>query len=222
MNLELSLENQRQVIQGAGVKIEVIVNHAKGCALGEEKGVLLICHPHPLMGGTMDNKVAYTLARAGNEHGLLSVRFNFRGVGQSTGEHDKGVAEAQDVAFLLDALAASRPGLPIHLAGFSFGGFVAASVSQNRADLSSLILVAPAVTRFDLAEVSQFQSPLWVTYGLEDEVVEPDAMKAWYDAIETQKSLLEVPECGHFYHKKLADLKRGLLSFWGSLEGVER
>lgn len=183
------------------------------CALPEadtaRAGVAIICHPNPLQGGTMRNKVVTITERALLELGFATVRFNFRGVGQSEGVHDHGVGEADDVAAIADWLRAVRPGDVLWLAGFSFGSYVALRAAP-RVEPAQLILIAPPAGRWDFSGIAPPACPWLVVQGEEDEVVDPAAVFAWVETIDPAPQLVRMPETGHFFHRRLMDL-RGVL-----------
>lgn len=167
------------------------------------RGVVVLCHPHPVHGGTMDNKVVQTLARAFLQLGYRSVRFNFRGVGGSAGAWDEGRGEVEDA---LAVIAAQRdPSLPLLLGGFSFGGFVACQAAQRLAAGDKplrMVLVGPAAVNFPLAPVPQ---DTLVIHGEADEVVPLQAVLDW--ARPQALPVVVVPGVGHFFHGQLALLK---------------
>jgi uncharacterized protein len=170
---------------------------------GEPRGVAVVCHPHPQHGGTLDNKVVQTLARAFVQLGWRSVRFNFRGVGASAGVWGEGVGEVDDA---LAVIAAQRaPGEPLMLAGFSFGAYVASQAAARLADDSKarrLVLVGPSTQRQDVGPVP---ADTLVIHGESDEVVPLSATLAW---AQTQNLPVTVfPGVGHFFHGQLALLK---------------
>ncbi|MHB1094355.1 alpha/beta hydrolase [Thiobacillus sp.] len=171
----------------------------------ERRGLLLVAHPHPLHGGSLDNKVVTTLAKAANEAGWISVRPNFRGVGMSDGEFDAGVGEAEDLLTVARFVEASYPGLPWALAGFSFGAFVQHRLRQVL-DARRLILVAPAVTMYAFDPVP---SDTVVIFGDADEVIPPEAIRLW--AGQQQLVVKTIPGAGHFFHGKLKELKQAFL-----------
>ncbi len=184
------------------------------CALDEPpagvapRGVAVLCHPHPLHGGTMDNKVVQTLARACVQTGWRAVRFNFRGVGASAGQWDEGRGEVDDA---LAVIAAQRDlALPLALGGFSFGGYVATQAAARlpaAPGLDRLLLVAPAVVNFPAAPVSQ---QTLVAHGEADDVVPLAAVLDW--ARPQVLPVTVVPATGHFFHGQLALLKQLLVS----------
>jgi len=162
----------------------------------------LICHPHPVHGGTMDNKVVQTLAKAFLELGYATMRFNFRGVGKSAGSFDEGIGETEDAAAALAwARAQVSPSLPLIAAGFSFGCFVQSRLLP-RSQPQQLVLVGPAVSRFQLAEVPK---DTLVVHGEEDDVVPLDAVMTW--ARPQGLPVTVFPGTGHFFHGRLTELK---------------
>ena len=170
---------------------------------GAPRGVAVVCHPHPQHGGTLDNKVAQTLARAFVQLGWRSVRFNFRGVGASQGAWDEGVGEVDDA---LAVIAAHRdPAVPLMLAGFSFGAYVASQAATRLADDSKpqrLVLVGPSTERQQMASVP---ADTLVIHGESDEVVPLSATLAW--ARPQNLPVIVFPGVGHFFHGQLALLK---------------
>lgn len=173
------------------------------CAVDEPDGLVrgsaVICHPHPLHGGTLDNKVAQTLARAFAQCGWRALRFNFRGVGASAGTWDEGRGEIDDA--LAVAAQLGEPGLPLALVGFSFGGFVAARAAA-RLHCETLVLVGPATSSFDLETVA---SDTLVIHGEHDDVVPLAATLDW--ARPQALPVVVIPGGGHFFHGQLSLLK---------------
>lgn len=204
------------LIDGPAGHIEVVVEDpADPVAL---RGLAVIAHPHPLMGGTMDNKVVHTLVRAFALAGWRAVRFNFRGVGRSEGQYDEGRGEATDMLAVV-AHHLSDPALagkPLALAGFSFGGYVAAQAAsrllQAAADQpavrapSTLVLVSPAASRFDVPAVP---AHTLVVQGEADDVVPLSAILDW--ARPQQLPVTVVPGAGHFFHGQLGGLREIVL-----------
>lgn len=177
---------------------------------GAPRGVAVICHPHPQHGGTMDNKVVQTLARALLQLGYRTARFNFRGVGASRGGWDEGRGEVDDA---LAVIAAQREaGLPLVLAGFSFGGYVAASAAARLPDADRperLVLVGPSTER---QQVPVVPDDTLVIHGELDDVVPLAATLAW--ARPQSLPVVVVPGGGHFFHGQLALLKNIVLRAW--------
>ena len=176
--------------------------------------LVLICHPHPLFGGTMDNKVVTTLARFWRRQGHSVVMFNFRGVGNSTGRHDDGRGEIDDVHTVLEWVQSQCAATQLILAGFSFGAYIAAASADRflswrfaRLQLQQLILVAPAVENYPMQDL-QLPKQTRVIIGDQDEVVSPAAMKAWAQTY--LLDLVVLPDASHFFHGRLNDLSTQL------------
>lgn len=171
--------------------------------------VAVVCHPHPLQGGTMQNKVAYMLARAFNDMGAVSLRFNFRGVGQSAGKYDEGRGETDDALAAIDWLLAQHPGLPLWLGGFSFGSYVALR-AQSRRQVARLVTVAPAVERFASSDIVPPVCPWLLVQGDADDVVSPQKVLAWARALPRPPRILEMSGAGHFFHGRLNELREAV------------
>ena len=187
-------------IVGPAGRIDVAIDVPDGNA----RGVAVLCHPHPVHGGTMDNKVIQTLARAFVQLGLRAVRFNFRGVGRSEGQWDEGVGEIDDA---MAVVTAQRDGaLPLTLAGFSFGSYVAAEVAQRLAaagqPASRLVLVGPATTYGDMPAVP---ADTLIIHGEADDVVPLSATLDW--ARPQGLPVIVLPGVGHFFHGQLTRLR---------------
>ena len=179
--------------------------------LPEPKGLALLCHPNPVQGGTMMNKVVSTLQRTARDAGLITLRFNYRGTGASEGVHDMGTGEVDDALAAALWLRARHPELPITLLGFSFGGFVAASLGgrlEARGEkLLRLFMVAPAVMRLRAEDDLPQACAVTVIQPETDEVIDPQLVYDWSNALSRPHELLKVAECGHFFHGKLPELK---------------
>ncbi len=170
----------------------------------------LFCHPHPLYGGTMDNKVVTTVARTCRDAGGVVVRFNFRGVGGSAGAHTGGEGELEDL-LVVDAWFRARwPALSLWLGGFSFGSFVAARgaarLSASGQRLLHVLLVAPPVHHYAFPETSTYGCPVTLIQGDADEVVPPDEVVQWATEQSRAPVLETLSGAGHFFHGNLPDL----------------
>lgn len=178
---------------------------------GATSEAAIVCHPHPLHGGTMNNKVVSTLARTFRDAGLSVLVFNFRGTGASEGVHDHGRGEVDDLLAVmawLQAQGVSR----LHLAGFSFGSWVcAAAASRLPAGLTlvQLVLVAPPVHYEGFAALHPPPGTL-VLMGDQDEVVDPEAMRSWAESRHPACLLTVFSGAGHFFHGRLTDLRAEL------------
>lgn len=173
--------------------------------------VAVVCHPHPMFEGTMHNKVAYILARAFNDLGAVSLRFNFRGVGGSEGQYDEGQGETDDALAAMDWLSAQYPGLPLWLAGFSFGAYVALRAQSQRV-VSRLVTVAPAVERFDTTAIELPGMPWLLIQGDADDVVSPQAVFDWAASLAIPPHVAVLQGAGHFFHGRLNELRQTVVS----------
>jgi hypothetical protein len=189
---------ERVLLPGPAGNLEVLVNDP-----GERRrGLALIAHPHPLYGGTLENKVVQTLAKSFFAQSYVAVRMNFRGVGASEGVFDEGRGETQDWLVVAQAMRARFGELPLALAGFSFGAFVQSRVAEQlRPD--RLVLVAPAVGRFPVAAVPEHTL---VVHGEDDDVVALSDVLNW--ARPQSLPVVVLPGAGHFFHGRLIELAR--------------
>jgi hypothetical protein len=201
----------RTTIPGPAGALEVALSAPTRLADEPPRGIALVAHPHPLQGGTLDNKVAQTLAKTFAALGYIGVRFNFRGVGKSEGTFDDGAGETEDALAALAYARGEFPGLttaPPVLAGFSFGSFVqsrvAAIVPPER-----MVLVGPAVQRF---AVDAVPADTIVIHGEEDDVVALADVLVW--ARPQQLPIVVFPGCGHFFHGRLPQLQRVITGMW--------
>jgi alpha/beta superfamily hydrolase len=203
---------QRQVIAGAVGQLELIASSPK--EVGPLFGlpyVAVVCHPHPLHGGTMDNKVVSTLVRTYRDLGIPVVRFNFRGVGASEGVFDSAVGEVDDLLSVVEWAQGGYPDSQLLLAGFSFGSSIAAQASYFLgAELAHLILVAPPVERYPYERDGCFLAPLVVAVAGSDELVDVPGLLRWGRALTGAVTVLNYSEASHFFHGFLINLKRDL------------
>ncbi|RKY20674.1 MAG: alpha/beta hydrolase [Planctomycetota bacterium] len=167
----------------------------------------VVCHPHPLHGGTKENKVVHSLAKAFAAAGLHVLRFDFRGAGGSEGSHDEGVGERDDVRAAMDACHELAGG-SLLLAGFSFGSWVGLDTGLEDRRVEGLLAVAPPVNYYDYTAVARSSLPLAVVYALEDELVPADQVQAWLASCARSPRITPVSGCGHLFHGRLG-LVRG-------------
>ncbi len=204
----MNAQTQRRQIAGPAGEIECAVDEPTLADGQRLRGVVVICHPNPTQGGTMDNKVVQTVARGFLQMGYRAVRFNFRGIGQSQGGWDEGRGEVDDALAVVAAFRES--GLPLALAGFSFGGFVASQAALRLDDPAErLLLVGPAASRFGVATVP---ATTVVIHGEQDDVVPLTAVLDW--ARPQALPVIVVPGVGHFFHGQLPLLKNLVLRSW--------
>ncbi len=169
----------------------------------------VICHPHPLHGGTMRNKVVTIIERALRELGLQTVRFNFRGAGDSEGEYDEGNGEIEDLMTVAEWVQTTRPSDDLWLAGFSFGAYVTLKGAQNL-PVRQMITIAPPVERYGFEHLQPPNCPWLVVQGDEDDVVSATAVRKWADKLDEPPNLIIMEGADHFFHRRLMDL-RGLI-----------
>lgn len=174
----------------------------------------VICHPHPLYGGTLENKVVYTVTRAFHDLGMPTIRFNFRGVGQSAGSFADGFGETDDALAVIAAGRDRWPGASLWLAGFSFGGAVALRAAAT-AHPERIVCVAPAVKRVSLEGVPSPQCPWLIVQGDADDVVSPRDVQDWAAGLPNPPQITLLPGVEHFFHGKLAELREAILRFAG-------
>jgi len=168
--------------------------------------VALVCHPHPLYGGTMHNKVVYQAAKALHQRGAPVLRFNFRGVGQSEGEHDRGVGEQDDVRAALDYLAEEFPNKPIVLAGFSFGSWVGLRVGCEDGRVSRLIGLGLPVNNVDASCLRRCAKPKLFIQGGEDQFGSRENLEALFATLPEPKRLVFVEGADHFFAGHLDEI----------------
>jgi alpha/beta superfamily hydrolase len=192
------------LLPGPAGALEVATDVAQADAT--RAGTAIICHPNPVQGGTMTNKVVTTLERALRELGLATVRFNFRGVGASEGVFDNGAGETDDALAVAHWVQNVRPDDQLWLAGFSFGSYAATRVA-GKLPVRQLITVAPAVTKWNFRTLPVPACPWLVIQGEADEVVEPQSVYDFVAATSPRPDLVRFPDTGHFFHGKLIELR---------------
>lgn len=205
----MNSNTQRRQVPGPAGAIEIAIDSPPADV--PVRGVAVVCHPHPQHGGTMDNKVAQMLARSFVQLGYRAVRFNFRGVGASEGRWDEGHGEIDDA--LAVAAGERDTALPLVLAGFSFGGYVASQAARRLAEEGApaerLVLVGPATQNFEVAPVP---ADTVVIHGEADEVVPLQATLDW--ARPQHLPVIVIPGVGHFFHGQLTLLKSVVVRAW--------
>ena len=181
----------------------------------ERRGTVVIAHPHPLFGGTMDNKVAQTLARTFLALGYVAVRMNFRGVGKSEGVHDHGQGETDDMALLLQHMRGQYPDLPLALGGFSFGTFVQASLQQRLLQdtpaqaAERLALVGTAAGKWPMPTVP---ANTILIHGEQDDTITLQMVFDWARPLEIP--VIVIPGADHFFHRRLNPIKNLVTQMW--------
>ncbi len=207
----MTVRSERRIVAGPAGRIEVVLDWPE---IAVPVGVAHICHPHPLYGGSLDNKVVSTLARVFSAMGWLTVRSNFRGVGATEGQHDEGRGELDDVMHLIDHVpvledVARRlpPTAPVALAGFSFGSFVAAwaaqRLRQRGTDARYLVLIGAAAGKWQMPPVV---AQTLVIHGERDETILLADVFDW--ALRSEVPVVVIPGADHFFHRRLPTLKQ--------------
>ncbi|MFT4436279.1 alpha/beta hydrolase [Caballeronia sp. 15715] len=209
----MNAQTDRFLIDGPVGKIEVALDRpADGAAT---RGIALVAHPHPLYGGTMDNKVAQTLARTLVQLGYITYRSNFRGVGETQGEHDNGTGERDDLLAVVAHMRAQpdQSDVPLVLAGFSFGTFVMSQVAKHLRDsgevIERMVFVGTAASNWQVAEVPD---NTLVIHGEVDETVPINSVYEW--ARPQELPVVVIPGGEHFFHRKLHVLKKIIVDAW--------
>ena len=172
----------------------------------------VVCHPHPLFGGTLDNKVVWTVARAFEAFGAPAIRFNFRGVGASAGAYGEGRGETEDTLAVIDFARRRWPQAALWLGGFSFGAAVAVRVAQA-AQAALLTAVAPGITVVDVRAAAPPECPWLIVQGEADEVVPTAAVLEWARRLSPPPEISLLPGASHFFHGRINDLRDVLVNF---------
>lgn len=200
--------NERLRIAGPAGVLEAIAEDTGDC---RGASYAVICHPHPLYGGTMENKVVTTLARALHDAGVATLRFNFRGVGASAGTFDQGIGETADADAVAEWGTERWPGKTLIVAGFSFGAYVALRLALMRST-AYLITVAPAIELLDAQTTAAPACPWLIVQGDADDIVNPKAVIAWAASLHPAPRLVVLPGVGHFFHGHLQELRNAVNS----------
>jgi alpha/beta superfamily hydrolase len=201
---------ERIEIEGPAGVLEVAVD----AAIGPARATAVICHPHPLQQGTMSNKVVTTVARAFAKLGADAVRFNFRGVGESSGTHADGIGERDDALAVVAWCRARWPQRPLYLGGFSFGAAVALGVAA-RVGPAGLVTVAPPVERLRSGFIAP-TCPWLLIHGEADDVVPPGPVLDWCATLPAPPKIVLLPGVGHFFHGRLAALTEAVNDTFGA------
>ncbi len=205
-------QSKELLIPGPAGQIEAIVSAPREPLA--PPAFALICHPHPLFGGALSNKVTYTLASCAQKAGLYALRFNFRGVGRSEGEHDNGRGETNDVDFLADWMHQQLPGARVVLAGFSFGAWVSVRAAATIRPVAQVSIAPPFGKYFDDAPPPpRPECPWLVVHGIDDEVVDYRQTHAILDRYVPPPELVTLDGVGHFFHGRLNELSGIVLEF---------
>lgn len=207
------MENLELVIPGLIGDIEAMYH-----PVANSRTLAIICHPHPLYDGSMDNKVITMMTRSFHKLDISVIRFNYRGVGGSYGSYGSVYGEVEDAQAVMEYAKVELGFDKFICAGFSFGAYVAAELCvHHQANACALLTVAPSVERMPYAKLAKITVPWLVIMGEEDEVVSPQAVYAWYDTLAADKKLIKIPKAKHFFHGKLIELEAILLKHYKNL-----
>jgi alpha/beta superfamily hydrolase len=206
----MNMNSEKFTLQGGAGLMEGLID----MPAGTPKGIALVAHPHPLYGGTMENKVAQTLARTFVALGYIAARINFRGVGASEGVHDHGHGETDDMMILYQHMVQRFPGLPVSLSGFSFGTFVQSHLAQRLATAGTpaerLVLVGTAAAKWQIANVP---ADTILIHGENDDTI------PLIDVLDYARPqdipVIVIPGADHFFHRKLGHIKNWVIALWG-------
>lgn len=196
------------LIAGPAGKLEIVLSPPPKDSVA--RATAIICHPHPLHGGTMHNKVVTTLAKTFMELGMQTVRFHFRGVGKSSGSFAEGIGEQEDLLAVINWVKQNSAQMPLWLAGFSFGAYISILIAA-KLSVSGLVSVAPPVNRFPFQELPFINCPWMMVQGEQDEVVSYQDVLAWIEKLTVKPQLILFPHATHFFHGHLIELKSSLL-----------
>ena len=208
----MATKDERLLIKGDSGQLEIWPDIPAD--LAEPQPICVISHPHPLYGGSMTNKVVFTIAKAMLELGVATVRYNFRGVGRSEGSFAGGQGESEDLLSVVEWIRDSHPDNPLWLAGFSFGAFVTMNCVQ-RVSAQRMVLVAPPVGSpyFSNFQDSRLTLPWLVINGNQDELISPVAIDDWIEGMQDRPAHVVIDGADHFFNGKLTPLKTAILEF---------
>ncbi|HVN05385.1 MAG TPA: alpha/beta fold hydrolase [Bryobacteraceae bacterium] len=196
---------ESHLLDGPTGKLEALLEAPEDA---EPRALAVVCHPHPLFGGTMHNKVVYRVARALRSSGHAVLRFNFRGVSKSEGQHDEGAGEIEDARAALDWLRNRYPGLPYTLAGFSFGGRVALNLACSLADVERVIALGFPAKLDPVGMLAHCAIPKIFIQSTHDEFGPPPEMQAFFAQVAEPKRLIWIAADDHFFAGGLDELER--------------
>ncbi len=181
---------------------------------GTVRGAGVVCHPHPLQGGTMHTKAVFRAAQALADVKIAALRFNFRGVGTSTGSYDQGIGEKEDVLVTLDWLEERHPGLPLVVGGFSFGSMVALSAAATDPRVVALFGLGLPVRMYDYGFLATVQKPVLVVQGEDDEFGSGPEVEPVVAALGTHVTLVRIPGADHYFDGHIDEMKAVLSEYF--------
>jgi hypothetical protein len=199
--------------------LEALLKDPEGVA----HGAAVVCHPHPLHGGTMHTKAVYRAAQALNEAGLMALRFNFRGVGASTGSYEEGIGEREDVVAALDWLEDRYPQLPLVCGGFSFGSLVGLGVGVQDERVDGLLGLGLPVRNldYDFGFLAETAKPVLVVQGEEDELGSGEDVADVLSDLGSHITLVRIPGADHYFTGRLDELREAVRGYYQSGPGAQ-
>jgi len=215
MTTDFPIKKHHFLLDGPSGKLEVAIDIPKTAPFRPITGI--VCHPHPLYGGTMSNKVVTTLSWVFNQLGITTFRFNYRGVGQSKGSYGNFVGEQEDLACIMAFIKKHFPQNDLWLSGFSFGSYISARGAENNPQVKQLINIAPAVNHVDFYGLTHVNCPWLVVQGEKDEIVPADEVITWATAFQDRVTLKLLPQASHFFHGQLVSLRQCILMYANTL-----
>jgi alpha/beta superfamily hydrolase len=202
------------MIQAGSVQLEAQLREPKG----SPRGAVVVCHPHPVYGGTMDNRVVYHAAKGAMEAGFADLRFNFRGVGQSTGQYDQGIGEKEDVAATLRWLETRYPALPLALIGYSFGAWVGLQVGCEAPRVKAMVGLALPLDLYDLDFLAECPKPALYVVGTRDEFCSQENLDRLAARLPATASLRRIEGAEHFFTGHVDAIENHVTRFFQKLQ----
>jgi alpha/beta superfamily hydrolase len=203
---------ERRTLAGPAGPLEALIETPAAEKPATPAAFGVICHPHPLYGGTLDNKVVWALSRAFQHLGAPTIRFNFRGIGASAGSHDEGRGEVGDALAVIAYGRERWPQAVLWLGGFSFGGVVALRAAAT-AQPASLVTIAPGITKSEVSDVPRPACPWLIVQGDADDVVPASVVSAWARSLSPAPQLQVLPGAGHYFHGRINELRDAIVEF---------
>jgi alpha/beta superfamily hydrolase len=202
------------IITAGPVELEALLREPKNPL----RGTAIVCHPHPVYGGTMDNRIVYRAAKAAAENGFAALRFNFRGVGGSTGQYDQGIGEKADVTAVIDWIEDEFPGMHPVLIGYSFGAWVGLQVGCADTRIPAMIGLAPPLDLYDLGFLTECMKPALYVAGTKDEFCSQENLDRWARKLPAASSVRRIADTGHFFDGKVEVVEHLIGDFLNTLQ----
>jgi uncharacterized protein len=196
-------------IKGSAGQLEGLLKFDESVA---PRALAVVCHPHPLFQGTMHNKVVFATAEAFFGLGCEVLRFNFRGAGLSQGVHDSGKGEVEDALAAVQFLKQRHSSLPCHIAGFSFGAWIAMEAANRDEGIASLTAVAPSFKQSEAEFLTKLTIPKLFLQGTADDICPPDGLRSRYPSFAAPKEIVWFEGTGHFFDQQLTALKGAMVA----------